>query len=240
MRKICKEELVLSGLAMLLAGVSPNVFPVAQAGFGSMTVLGLWVLLPSVISLIVVISVAAWRRHRRLSNRILAGASAGFVATFGLEAVRATSFHVFEGMPGDLPRLLGVLLTDRFMQGPSLLSDFVGWTYHFWNGAAFGIIFAVLFGRKSTLWAVGYGVLIGIGFLISPAVDSLGIGFMGTEMPRMPITVTLAHLAYGVILGALCRRWVRDNGWLFNAPLDSKQPCTVVTSTELEPISTSQ
>ncbi len=225
---------------MLLAGVSPNIFPAAQAGFASMAVLGLWVLLPSVVLLVVVTGVTVWRRHRRLRNRIVAGAAAGFIATFGLEAVRATSFHVFEGMPGDLPRLLGVLLTDRFMLGPSLLSDIVGWTYHFWNGATFGIIFAVLFGRRSILWAVGYGELIGIGFLISPAVDSLGIGFMGLEMPRMPITVTLAHLAYGVILGALCRMWVRDSGWLFNAPSDSKQPCTADISTQLKSMSTSQ
>jgi len=227
MSKISKEELILSGLVLLLAGVSPNVFPVAQAGVESMAVLGLWVLLPSVALLIVVTGVTVWRRHRRLSNRILAGAAAGFIATFGLEAVRATSFHVFAGMPGDMPRLLGVLLTDRFMLGPSLLSDIVGWTYHFWNGATFGIIFAVLFGRRSTLLAVGYSLLIGIGFLISPAVDALGIGFMGMEMPRMPITVVLAHLVYGTILGILCRRWVCQSGWLFHAPSpESKQSCT--------------
>jgi hypothetical protein len=156
-----------------------------------------------------------WRGHHRLSNRILAGAAAGFIATFGLEVVRATSFHVFAGMPGDLPRLLGVLLTDRFMLGPSLLSDVLGWTYHFWNGAAFGIICAVLVGRGTILLGVVYGELIGIGFLASPAVSSLGIGFFGREMPSMPVTVILAHLVYGAILGLLIRRWVQADGGLF-------------------------
>ncbi len=222
MCSIRKEELSLSGLALLLAGVSPNIFPAAQAGIASMSVLGLRLLLPSVVALALVTGIAAWRRHRRLSNRIFAGAAAGLVATLGLEAVRATSFHVFEGMPGDLPRLLGVLMTDRFMLGPSHFSDVLGWTYHFWNGATFGIIFAVVFGRTSLLSAVVYGELVGMGFLISPAVSSLGIGFMGLEMPMMPITVALAHLAYGLILGVLCRRWVRDDGWLFSRTQLSK------------------
>ncbi len=52
------------------------------------------------------------------------------------------------GMIGDLPRLMGVLLTDRFMLGPSLVSDILGYAYHFWNGASFGVIFAVLLGRR--------------------------------------------------------------------------------------------
>ncbi len=229
MRRISTEELILSGFALLLAGVSPNIFPAAQAGLAPMSSLGLWLLIPSLLLLGIVAGVTAWRGHRRLSNRILAGAVAGFVATFGLEAVRATSFHVFEGMPGDLPRLLGVLLTDRFMLGPSLLSDVLGWTYHFWNGAAFGIIFAVLLGRGSILGALAYGLLVGIGFLLSPAVKSLGVGFMGVEMPSMIITVLLAHLAYGLMLGALCHKLVREPGWLLGSrtlavPSDTDSP----------------
>ena len=218
MRRISREELILSGLALLLAGTSPNIFPAAQAGLAPMSALGLGLVLPTAFLLCAVAGVAAWRGHRRLYNRLLAGAAAGFVATFGLEAVRGISFHVFEGMPGDLPRLLGVLLMDRFMLGPSVLSDVVGWTYHFWNGASFGIIFAVLFPRRSILWALVYAQVIGIGFLLSPAVESLGIGFMGLEMPSMPATVALSHLAYGLILGALCHRWVRDAGWRLSSP----------------------
>lgn len=232
MRRISTEELILSVFALLLAGVSPNIFPAAQAGLAPMPWLGLWLLLPSVLLLGIAAGVTAWRGHRRLYNRMVAGAVAGIVATLGLESVRATSFHVFEGMPGDLPRLLGVLLTDRFMLGPSLQSDVVGWTYHFWNGAAFGIIFAVLFGRGSILGALIYGVLIGFGFLISPAVKSLGVGFMGLEMPSMAITVLLAHLAYGLVLGALCGRWVRERGWLLGSrtlavPSDTDSPDTM-------------
>jgi hypothetical protein len=53
-------------------------------------------------------------------------------------------------------------------------------------------------------------LLIGLGFLVSPAVKALGIGFMGMDMPVMPLTVAAAHLVYGGILGILTRRWVHD------------------------------
>jgi len=108
-------------------------------------------------------------------------------------------------MPGDLPRLMGVLLTDRFMLGPSLGSDLLGYAYHFWNGASFGVIFALLFGRRTILWAAGYGTLIGLGFLASPAVKAMGVGFMAVQMPSMIVTVVVAHVAYGLVLGALLR-----------------------------------
>ncbi|HKI87305.1 MAG TPA: DUF6789 family protein [Thermoanaerobaculia bacterium] len=208
------EELLLSLFALALAGVSFNLFPAAQAGIAKMSYLGSHILVPSVVLLIVVLILAIARHHRRLSNRILAGAAAGLIATFGLEVIRATSFHL-GGMPGDMPQLLGVLLTDRFMLGPSALSTTLGYLYHFWNGISFGIVFAVLFGRKPILWALVYAQLIGIGFLLSPAVKAMGIGFMGSQMPAMPLTVVLAHLAYGVILGLLAKRWTKTSGWLF-------------------------
>ena len=62
--------------------------------------------------------------------------------------------------------------------------------------------------------SVAYGVFIAMGFLVSPAVTALGIGFMGTHMPGMPVTVVLAHLAYGAVLGLLTRRWIRDPEWI--------------------------
>ena len=213
MRRFMNEELFLSLVALAAAGVSPNIFPAAQAGVAKMSVLAVTLLIPSVVLLAVVFAIAAYRCHPRLASRLLGGAAAGIVATVALEVVRIASFRL-GGMPGDLPRLMGVLLTDRFMLGPSLVSDFFGYAYHFWNGACFGVIFAVLFGRRKLIWAVGYGALIGLGFLASPAVKAMGVGFMGTQMPTMIVTIVIAHLAYGLVLGALLRRWLPDDGWL--------------------------
>jgi len=207
MRHLLSERIILGGLLVIFAGVSPNLFPAAQAGIAKMSVLGLKVLLPAIVLLIAVLALAAARGQQELVHRALTGAAVGFVATLGLEAVRNVSFHL-GGMPGDMPRLLGVLLTNRFMLGPSPWSDTLGYAYHFWNGVSFGLIFAVLVGRKPILWALVYAQLIGLGFLLSPAVKAMGIGFMGLKMPAMPVTVVLAHLVFGLILGSLSRRWL--------------------------------
>jgi hypothetical protein len=213
MRRLFDEEVLLSLIALVAVGVAPNIFPAAQAGLAKMSVLAAYLMIPSIVVLGAVLAIALFRGHPRLTNRVLVGLAAGVVATIGLEAVRTVSFRL-GGMPGDLPRLMGVLLTDRFMLGPSLASDVLGYAYHFWNGACFGIIFTVVLGRSRMLWAVGYGMVIGLGFLASPAVKAMGVGFMGVDMPAMAVTVVLAHLAYGLILGALVRRWLPDDGWL--------------------------
>jgi hypothetical protein len=206
MKRLFDEQVLLGAAALGLAGLAPLVFPAAQAGLARMSTLGLALLLPSVVLLAGVLGLACARGHAELFRRAVAGAAAGFVATTGLEVVRIASFRL-GGMPGDLPRLMGVLLTDRFMYGPSVLSDVLGWAYHFWNGAMFGLVFAVLLGRRPVAWHVGYGLLVGAGFLASPAVTAMGIGAFGTRMPTMPLTVLVAHIVYGWGLGLLHGRW---------------------------------
>lgn len=198
---------VLTLAALALAGISPILFPLAQAGYAKMSTTVPYVLVPAIGLLALVVVVARATGQHRLAARILAGVAAGLLATVPLEIVRAISFHL-GGMPGDMPRLLGVLITDRFMLGPSTTSDVLGYLYHFWNGASFGTVFAVLLGRKPLPWAVGYALLIGVGFLLSPSVKALGVGFMAARMPAMQVTVGLAHVAFGTALGLAARRWI--------------------------------
>lgn len=221
MKRLIDERIILGAAILGLAGISPIIFPAAQAGLAKMSVLGSLVLLPSLFLLAAVVFVAAVRGHAALLHRVLTGAAAGIVATVGLEVVRIASFQL-GGMPGDLPRLMGVLLTDRFMYGPSTGSDVLGWTYHFWNGGVFGITFALLLGRRPLVWYLGYGTVIGLGFLASPAVSSLGIGAFGLGMPSMPITVIAAHAVYGWVLGVLHRRLSRRR-WAAEPPMPREQ-----------------
>lgn len=213
MRRLFDEEVLLSLVALAAAGVAPNIFPAAQAGVAKMSLLATYLLIPSIVVLGAVLAIALFRGHPRLTNRVLVGLAAGVAATIGLEVVRTVSFRL-GGMPGDMPRLLGVLLTDRFMLGPSLASDVLGYAFHFWNGACFGVILTLVLGRPRVLWDLGYATLIGLGFLASPAVKAMGVGFMGVDMPSLVVTVVVAHLVYGLILGVLARRWLPGDGWL--------------------------
>ncbi len=205
------EELILTAIVLLMAAVSPIIFVVAQAGYAKLSDLAVTWLLPAFLLMLAVL-IFAWRRQlSHLTNCLLAGAGAGFMATVGLEVVREIGFRL-GGMPGELPQLMGVLLLDRFSLGPTLLSNLAGWGYHFLNGASFGVIFTLLFSRVSWWYGLIYGVLIGIVFMASPAVVALGVGRFGVEFGwGFSFTVTLAHLAFGTILGLLAQRWVRQS-----------------------------
>lgn len=200
--------LIISALYLLLAGVAPNLFPIAQAGASSMHFMAVYLLLPS-IALIALLSFMAWRMSCRLPVKlVLNGVVAGLLATIGLEAVREVGFHL-GAMPGDLPKLMGVLILDQFSSGPDVWSNLAGWGYHFWNGAAFGIIFSVLLGQPKLWHGLIYGLLIGIGFMVSPVVIALGIGRFGLEFKdgyQFAVTATLAHAAFGVILSIILKK----------------------------------
>jgi hypothetical protein len=161
--------------------------------------------LPSIVFL-AAIAVFARRGEAWLSRTIVLGALAGAIATVALEIVRLVGFY-FDYMPGNLPRLMGVLLLDRFALGPSPASDIAGWTYHFWNGASLGIIYSLMLGTRRR-WLGGiFGLAVGLGFLVSPVVISLGVGYFGLQYSYgFPITVLLAHLAFGGALGVLSYR----------------------------------
>lgn len=192
------------GLAAL-ASAAPNAFPLSQMGVASLHELGLTLVLPAAIALVV-----AWVGLRQsgqtdLAHAVARGAVAGLIATLALEAVRYPGFR-FGFMPGNLPQLMGVLLLDRFALGPSTLSNLTGFAYHFWNGASFGVVFAVLGLGRSRWWAVPYGVAVGVGFLASPVVLALGGGPFGRDFGwPFAATVLTAHAAFGVALALLLR-----------------------------------
>ena len=122
-------------------------------------------------------------------------------------------------MPGNLPELMGVLLLDRFALGPSTASTLAGFAYHFWNGASFGVIFALLAAGRPRWWALPYGLAVGLGFLVSPVVQALGVGLLGKDFGwRFAATVLTAHAAYGAALG-----------WLLSARAALSAPRTLVS-----------
>jgi hypothetical protein len=150
----------------------------------------------------------AWAAIRRcgwldIASAIRNGALTGAAATLALEAIRYSGFRL-GFMPGNLPELMGVLLLDRFALGPSTASTLAGFAYHFWNGACFGLIFAVLVAGRSRWWAIPYAFGIGIGFLAGPVVQALGVGLFGRDFGwHFAATVLLAHVAFGAALGSL-------------------------------------
>src|SRR5260370_34278584 len=104
---------------------------------------------------------------------------------------------------------MGVLLLNQFAVGPSLRSDIAGWAYHFWDGGSFGLLYVLVLGAFRRWVGTLFGVLLGFGFLFSPVVSALGVGFLGLEFSKgFPLTVTVAHAAFGLALGWLTAAWM--------------------------------
>lgn len=210
------KKLVLSIIALIAAAISPNLFVISQAGYGELSSLAVNFLIPAIVVLILVIIISYYRGVRDLSSQIWKGLLAGLISTVGLEIVREIGFHL-GGMPGDMPKLLGVLLLNQFAQGPDTLSNIVGWSYHFWNGASFGIIYSVLFGKGRKWGGIIYALVIGTVFMASPAVIPLGVGHFGVDFGiGFPVTVLLAHLAFGILLGLLIYKWNKEGLSIFS------------------------
>jgi hypothetical protein len=194
-------------LLLAAASVSPLIFPIAESGRSSMDIMAKLALLPVAALLLAAVGLL-YRANDSLARISAAGLAAGAVATVALEAIRLPSFWL-GFMPGNLPRLMGVLLLDQLAAGPSLKSDMAGWAYHFWNGASFGLIHVLAFGTCRRWVGAAFGVLLGFGFMFSPVVSSLGVGFLGLEFSRgFPVIVTVADAAFGLALGWLSASWL--------------------------------
>ncbi len=194
-------------LLLAAASVSPLIFPIAESGRSSMDVLAKVALLPAAALLLITIGML-YRFDDSLARASVVGLAAGVAATVALEAIRLPGFWL-GFMPGNLPRLMGVLLLNQFAAGPSLKSDVVGWAYHFWNGASFGLIYVLVFGTCRRWAGTVFGVVLGFSFMFSPVVSALGVGFLGLEFSKgFPLTVTVAHAAFGLALGWLTEAWL--------------------------------
>jgi len=202
MKEIIRTHMPLRALLIGLAAIAPVAFPAAQAGYRTLHDLAYLAIIPAATMLVL-----AWALLRKSSAAGLAalirdGAVAGALATVALEAVRYSGFRM-GFMPGNLPELMGVLLFDRFALGPTAASTLGGFAYHFWNGACFGIIFALGRFNLPVWWAVPYGAALGVGFLISPVVQGLGVGIFGVNFGwHFAATVLTAHLAFGAALAS--------------------------------------
>lgn len=225
--KFNTNKILITILFLILAAISPNVFVAAQAGVAEFSTLVIQFLLPSVALIFLLILLAKFLKFRDITRLAINGIVAGIIATIALEIFRESGFRLGT-MPGDLPRLMGVLMLNQFASGPDIWSDLAGWSYHFWNGAAFGLIFSLLLGQGKIWYGLVYGLVIGIGLMVSPVVKSLGIGLFGVDFKNgyeFATTVVIAHIAFGITLSFLLSKWNKgiSNIFIRNRKIENNQ-----------------
>ena len=174
-------------------------------GLWSMHVFGCWVLPPATALLAII----AWRARGEAAGVgsartwIVQGALGGVVAAVAYDLYRLP--FVLHGAPlfKVFPRFGQLLLGGT---EPAWLVHALGWSYHFSNGAALGIMFLALTAtasRRVLFWgAVAWALFIEAMLLLTPYTS-----FFGLQLNARFLFLTIsAHLVFGLVLGAWCRQ----------------------------------
>jgi len=230
-----KSELGLTIIVIVLSGVSASLLIfgpldiISYANFRDVAII------PSVIA-IFAIGILARSKFPRLSNRLFVGMAAGTIATFVLEAFRIPGYMLTKWMPMDsMISLPGLFLTEKItslsevkqviMQSGLAMNlyhapmdaFFAGALWHFWNGATFGIIYALVIGKGKWWYGMIWAFIIEIGMMLAPYLILMKGPFGIEHMDGYNIfTITLlAHLAFGALLGILVQKWKKGNESVF-------------------------
>lgn len=221
-----KGEFGLTILAIIAAGASVNFFIFGTAGIVSFSIYRDFILFPSV-AIIVVIGIYGAVKSKRLANRLITGLWIGAVATLALEAIRIPGYAVLHWLPGDdmimmpgmfltgmaptLMDLMNMMMAGQAMQPPSdvMIS---GTLYHFWNGATMGAIYTLIMGKGRWYYGMIWGFIINIGMMLAPwLVMMMGpFGVKYLDGYNIFAVALAAHLAYGVVIGILAQRFVKE------------------------------
>jgi len=174
-------------------------------GFWSMRVFGCWVLPPATALLA---AIAWWTRRQPRGGLqspriwIVQGTIGGLIAAVAYDLYRLP--FVLNGAPlfKVFPKFGELLLGST---EPTWLVHLLGWSYHFSNGAALGIMFLAMVphpNRRVLFWgALAWALFVEAMLLITPYTS-----FLGLALDRQFIFLTVtAHAIFGVTLGGWCR-----------------------------------
>ncbi len=226
-----KPELVLTIIVIVLCGASSMLLVFGPLSIIQYAMFRDVAIIPSII-VIFAIGILSRSRFPRISNRIFVGMSAGAVASFALEAIRIPGYMFAKWLPMDsMISLPGLFLTEKItalsevkqvvMQSGVAMNLYhapfdafmAGALWHFWNGATFGIIYALLIGKGKWWYGMIWAFIIEIVMMVSPYLIIMKGPFGIEHMDGYNIfAITLiAHLAFGAVLGILVQKWNKGN-----------------------------
>jgi hypothetical protein len=211
LRAICFLACIPSGGALLA-----KVYGVA-----SMQAVTLAVALPCCVVLAGIWIWAARSGKAELFAGLTIGFAGGFFGTVAYDVIRLP-FHVAGQRVFAPIDAFGIWLADA--DTSSRFTEVIGWTYHYWNGIAFGLMYALFMRNRHWGWAIVWAFLLetiavlspfGRIFSLSGNYYAIGIAYLG-------------HVAYGVPLGWLVYSWEKPHSYLTAQPFWMKWMIAIV------------
>ena len=160
----------------------------------------------SLPALVLVIAIAVWARRvarRPFFNRLVVGLVAGLIATLAYDGVR---WAIQETAPLDYDGFRSInIFGSLILSKPETALDarIAGWTYHFWNGISFGVMYALVAGPARWYWGLAWGVALE---LMMISIYPVAFAIQRSDPAFLAISMT-GHAAYGAVLGLLAERW---------------------------------
>jgi hypothetical protein len=135
-------------------------------------------------------------------NSLWVGMLGGLVATIVYDGVRALveRSHMF-GYNWYVP----ILMFGNWITGAPMASTTAkaaGWTYHYWNGISFGMMYALAFGRVRWWWGVAFGM-----FLEACMLGLFPMFLRVTNKWDFVAISMIGHIAYGAALGLFAEKY---------------------------------
>jgi hypothetical protein len=226
-----KGELGLTIIVIILSGASTSLVILPPLGIIPYATFRDVAIIPSMIA-IFAIGILSRSKFPRLTNRLFKGMAAGAIASFVLEAIRIPGYMFAKWMPMDsMISLPGLFLTEKItslsevkqviMQSGVPMNLYTapmdafmaGALWHFWNGATFGIIYALIIGKGKWWYGMIWGFIIEIGMMFAPYLIIMKGPFGIEHMDGYNLfAITLiAHLAFGAVLGILVQKWKKGS-----------------------------
>jgi hypothetical protein len=177
------------------------------------------VFVPALIILAVLAQFDRYRGTGDLWRAVTIGLAGGLIAAvaydvFRLPFVFAKAWGISSLVPPmnlfkAFPRFGAMVLGQPLEQDSySLVTQLVGWLYHFSNGATFGVMYLAMIGnpnRHHWLWAVLMALVLELGMLLTPYPQVFGIALT----PHFILVTVAAHAIFGVGLGLTVRSLAR-------------------------------
>ena len=231
-----KSELGLTIIIIILSGVSASLLIFAPLDIIPYATFRDFAIIPSVIA-IFAIGIFARSKFPRLTNRLFKGMAAGAVASFALEAIRIPGYMFAKWLPMDsMISLPGLLLTEKItslgeikqviMQSGVAMNLYhapldafmAGALWHFWNGATFGIVYALVIGKGKWWYGMIWAFIIEIGMMLAPYLIIMKgpFGIEHMDGYNLFVITLIAHLAFGAVLGILVQKWKKGSESIFD------------------------
>jgi len=222
-----KAELGLVIIVIILSGSSASLLIFGPLDLMPYTTYRDAVIIPSII-VIFAIGILLRNKFPQITKRIFVGMSAGAVASFALEAIRIPGYMFTKWIPMDsMISLPGLLLTEKIisisevkqiiMQSGVAMNLYhapidafmAGVLWHFWNGATFGIVYALVIGKGKWWYGIIWAFIIEIGMMLSPYLIIMKgpFGIEHMDGYNLFVITLIAHVAFGAVLGILVQKW---------------------------------